>query len=90
VVFYMGVAQLENIVAALRAGGAPAERPAALIERATLPEQRVLRASLGEIAATARAAQIGAPALLIVGEVAAAAEHAALQSMTAAALEGVA
>ena len=90
VVFYMGVAQLENIVAALLTAGAPAERPAAVIERATLPEQRVLRASLGEIAARARAAQIGAPALLIVGEVAAAAEHAALQSMTAAALEGVA
>jgi uroporphyrin-III C-methyltransferase / precorrin-2 dehydrogenase / sirohydrochlorin ferrochelatase len=71
VVFYMGVAQLPAIVAQLRAAGAPADHPAALIERAALPGQRVLRADLQHIAAVAAREQAAAPALLIVGAVAA-------------------
>src|SRR5207245_2137526 len=51
VVFYMGVAHLPSIVAKLRAAGAPADHPAAIIEQATLPQQRILRGPL----ATARA-----------------------------------
>jgi len=72
VVFYMGVAQLEHIAARLRAAGAPAERPAAIIERASLPGQRVMRATLGTLCRRARSEGVSAPALLIVGEVAAA------------------
>jgi uroporphyrin-III C-methyltransferase/precorrin-2 dehydrogenase/sirohydrochlorin ferrochelatase len=75
VVFYMAVSQLETIVAGLLAAGAPADRPAALIERATLPEQRIRRAPLSEIANLARAERIIAPALLVVGEVAAESHH---------------
>lgn len=71
VVFYMGIAQLEQIVAALLEAGAPATRPAAIVERATLPGERVVRATLAEIAARARREHIGSPALLIVGETAA-------------------
>lgn len=71
VVFYMGVAQLAQIVARLRSAGAPAEHPAVVIERATLPEQRILRGTLETIAAIVQAATVAAPALLIVGEVAA-------------------
>jgi uroporphyrin-III C-methyltransferase / precorrin-2 dehydrogenase / sirohydrochlorin ferrochelatase len=73
VVFYMAVGSLEPIVQRLRAAGAAETLPAALIERATLPEQRVLRGTLGRIAALGSRAGICAPALLIVGEVAAAA-----------------
>ncbi len=71
VVFYMGVAQLPRIVANLRAQGAPATRPAAVIERASLPGQRVVCASLAAIAERAAHARIAAPAMLIVGDVAA-------------------
>jgi uroporphyrin-III C-methyltransferase / precorrin-2 dehydrogenase / sirohydrochlorin ferrochelatase len=71
VVFYMGVAQLTPIVERLHAQGAPLERPAAIIERATLPEQRVIAGTLRDIDARARSAGIGAPALLVVGEIAA-------------------
>ncbi len=70
VVFYMGVAQLPRIVERLLAQGAPGDRPAVIVERATLPSQRLLAASLSQIEARARAAQIDAPALLIVGDVA--------------------
>jgi uroporphyrin-III C-methyltransferase/precorrin-2 dehydrogenase/sirohydrochlorin ferrochelatase len=73
VVFYMGVGKLAPIVARLRAAGAPDALSAALIERATLPEQRVLRATLAQIADLGSSAGISPPALLIVGDVVAAA-----------------
>lgn len=78
IVFYMGVGKLGAITARLRAAGAPDTLPAALIERATLPEQRVLRGTLAQIADLGGRAGITPPALLIVGEVVAvAAEPAA-------------
>ncbi len=88
-VFYMAVSRMEQIVGRLLAAGAPPERPAAIVERATLPGERVLRASLGDIASLARAERIEAPALLIVGEAAAERESAAIHSL-AEALRGVA
>lgn len=71
VVFYMGVGKLAAIVARLRAAGAAETLPAALVERATLPGQRVLRGTLAQIADLGSRAGISPPALLIVGEVAA-------------------
>jgi uroporphyrin-III C-methyltransferase/precorrin-2 dehydrogenase/sirohydrochlorin ferrochelatase len=60
VVVYMGVAQLPNIVARMRAAGAAPEHPAAIIERATLPGQRILRGTLANMAAFAPAEAIAA------------------------------
>jgi len=71
VVVYMGVAQLPGIIARLRAAGAAPGHPVAIIERATLPEQRILRGTLADITALAAAQQVEPPALLIVGDVAA-------------------
>ena len=82
VVFYMAVAQLERIVARLCEAGAPADRPAALVERATLPEQRVLRTRLADLTRLARERNVAAPALLIIGEVAAAEESGAIEALT--------
>ena len=70
VVFYMGVAQLPRIVAKLREAGANALLPAALIERGSLAEQRVVRGSISTIVQIAQEEKIAPPALLIVGEVA--------------------
>jgi uroporphyrin-III C-methyltransferase/precorrin-2 dehydrogenase/sirohydrochlorin ferrochelatase len=69
VVFYMGVGHLPQIVAKLRAAGAAADHPAAVVERATLPEQRTFRGTLETIAGVAQAANVAPPALLIVGDV---------------------
>ena len=80
VVFYMGVGKLSSIVARLRAAGAPAALPAALIEQATLPGERVLRATLATIADLGQQAGISPPALLIVGEVAAVGERSSVRS----------
>jgi len=69
VVFYMGVGHLQQIVLKLRAAGASAEQAVAVVERATLPEQRTLRGTLETIVATVQAAHVAPPALLIVGDV---------------------
>jgi siroheme synthase len=43
----------------------------ALLERATWPDERVLKSTLGQLPAVARSAQLKSPSLLIIGEVAA-------------------
>jgi uroporphyrin-III C-methyltransferase/precorrin-2 dehydrogenase/sirohydrochlorin ferrochelatase len=85
VVFYMAVAQLPHILGRLRAAGAAPEHAAALIERATLPEQRVLRGTLSDIGALAEHHQVASPALLITGAVAALASAEALTALAGAA-----
>ena len=71
VVFYMGVAHLPQIVARLRAAGAAATHPAAIVERAALPGERVLRSTLAALPDLAARERVSAPALLVVGAVAA-------------------
>jgi len=74
VVFYMSAAQTDHIVSQLLAHGLRAAQPVALIERATWPDERVLKSTLGELGALARAARLLSPTLLVVGEVAALAQ----------------
>jgi len=69
VVFYMGLNQLENIVARLREHGVPETRAVALIEHGTRPSQRVVTATIADLVQKAADAQVESPALLIVGEV---------------------
>ena len=71
VVFYMGVAQLPVIEQRLLAAGRAAHTPVALIERGSTADQRVVLAELQSLAAAGREQQIAAPALVVVGEVAA-------------------
>ncbi len=68
-VFYMGLARLEQTCAALVASGRSAETPTAVLSRATLPGSRVVIGNLANIAARVRQANIEAPAIVIVGEV---------------------
>jgi uroporphyrinogen III methyltransferase/synthase len=68
-VFLMGVERLEAITGGLIAAGRPPDQPAALVRWGSTPEQEVLTATLGTIAARARAAGLRPPATLIVGEV---------------------
>ncbi len=70
VVFYMGVAQMPRIVTRLTEAGASPDHPAALVERGSLADQRVIRGTLGTIVELARTHDVQPPALLIVGEVA--------------------
>lgn len=69
VVFYMGVATLPTICTQLVAHGMPADTPAAIVERATLPDQRCITGTLATLAQQAVDEAVRAPALVIVGDV---------------------
>ena len=69
-VFYMGVKNLPKIVERLIATGRPAEEPAAVVAQGTLPTQRAVRAPLSELPARVAEADVGPPAVTVVGEVA--------------------
>ena len=71
VIFYMGVRQLDRIAGKLIAGGRAADESAAIVQRGTFPDQRVITAPLAELPAVAVEAGIRAPAITIVGPVAA-------------------
>jgi uroporphyrinogen III methyltransferase/synthase len=74
-VLYMSVRRLAAIAAALIDAGRPASEPVAVIERGTLPAQRTVVGTLATIAERARAADVRAPAIAVVGPVAALAEQ---------------
>ena len=68
-VVMMGAARLRSLSRRIVAAGRPPSTPAAVVMAATRPEQRQAIATLADIAEVARTAGIGAPAILIVGEV---------------------
>jgi uroporphyrinogen III methyltransferase/synthase len=68
-VLYMGVRRLQGLVGRLLRAGMSGATPVALVRCATLPEQQVVVARLGEIVARAREAGVRPPALLIAGRV---------------------
>ncbi|EGG77665.1 Siroheme synthase [Gluconacetobacter sp. SXCC-1] len=69
VVIYMGVSALPALCARLMEHGLSPDWPAAIVERGTRPDQRVITGTLGTLAAQASAADVGSPALIFVGEV---------------------
>jgi uroporphyrin-III C-methyltransferase len=69
VVIYMGVSGLDEISARLQAAGLPGDTPAALIHRATCPEQRAYPGTLGALPEIARERRLKPPALIVIGGV---------------------
>jgi uroporphyrinogen III methyltransferase/synthase len=68
-VFYMGVKRLgENARALIEAGRDP-EEPAAAVERGTMEGQRTVVATLRTLSEAVKLEGIGAPALIVVGDV---------------------
>nr|WP_294864843.1 uroporphyrinogen-III C-methyltransferase [uncultured Pseudogulbenkiania sp.] len=68
-VIYMGLAEAARICAELIRHGRPGTTPAAVIERATTPQQRIVSADLATLPERIAAAGVRPPALLIIGEV---------------------
>jgi uroporphyrin-III C-methyltransferase len=66
--FYMGVRRLPEIARNLLGHGMPADMPLAVISEATLPAQRILIGTLGEVEKLS-AGLTGQPALVVIGEV---------------------
>ncbi|ELZ11694.1 uroporphyrin-III C-methyltransferase [Halovivax asiaticus JCM 14624] len=70
-VVLMGVRTLERNVAALRSHGVSAEKPVALVQKATWVDQHVVRGTLATIVDRADESDVAPPATAIVGDVAA-------------------
>jgi uroporphyrin-III C-methyltransferase/precorrin-2 dehydrogenase/sirohydrochlorin ferrochelatase len=70
VVLMMAVANLRPIAAALLAGGRPPQTPAVIVENASMAAQRIVGATLGDVADVADAHHVVPPAVVLIGEVA--------------------
>ena len=70
-VVYMGVAKLVEIRQQLLEGGMAADMPVAMIENASLPQQRECRSTLLRMQEDARGFALKSPAILVIGQVAA-------------------
>ena len=68
-VFFMGMKNLQNIVDNLISHGRNAETPVALVQWGTRTDQRVVTGVLRDIVTKVKAAKLGPPAIIIVGEV---------------------
>jgi uroporphyrinogen III methyltransferase / synthase len=68
-VFLMPVANLERIAEKLLEEGRSPETPCALIEKGTLPSQKVVQGNLGSIFKNSKAQDIKPPAIFVVGDV---------------------
>ena len=77
-VLYMGVARLETIRRGLLEAGMAPGTPVAMIENASLPQQRECRSRLQDMEEDARAFALSSPAILLIGEVAGAAVQASV------------
>ena len=68
-VLFLSIGLVENVQAALLAGGAYTEdTPAAVVYKATWPEQKTVRCTVGSLAESTRAAGITKTALIVVGD----------------------
>ena len=84
-VIYMGVASAEAIAAKLIADGLAPDMPVAVIENASRPEMRVLRASLRDLGTLVTGERVKSPALIVIGMVAARGQQNALTQIVKAA-----
>ncbi len=66
---YLSVQMVDDIIAQLIEGGYPPDTPAAVVYRATWPDEQVLCGALSELARAVRASGITRQALILVGEV---------------------
>ncbi len=68
-VILMGMRNLESLVERLKQGGRGPETPSAAIMNGTLPTQRVVEAPLGGLVQAVADTGLGAPAVVVIGDV---------------------
>jgi len=88
-VIFMGLATAAQITEKLIADGLAPEVPVAVIEKATRADMRVLRAPLAGLAQLVDSEKVQSPALIVIGDVAAAQGTAADNTIRAVALEAM-
>ncbi|MCL4466287.1 MAG: precorrin-4 C(11)-methyltransferase [Chloroflexi bacterium] len=67
-VLFLSVAQIDEVVSQLREGGYAADTPAAVVYRATWPDQQIVQAELSALPTAVRASGITHQALILVGD----------------------
>tara|TARA_R110002110_G_scaffold415612_7_gene652345 strand:+ start:151332 stop:152750 length:1419 start_codon:yes stop_codon:yes gene_type:complete len=75
-VVYMGVSRAGHLAEQLVGHGRAPDTPIAIIENGTRPDERVITGTLATVPSLVRTAQVGAPTLIVIGEVAALADAA--------------
>ena len=68
-VIYLSVSMVEQVVEELLAGAYTRETPAAVVAKASWPDEQVVEGTLADIAARVREAGIGKQAIILVGDV---------------------
>jgi uroporphyrin-III C-methyltransferase/precorrin-2 dehydrogenase/sirohydrochlorin ferrochelatase len=68
-VILMAMERLEFIARELITHGLPADTPSAVVHRATTDAQRIVRAPLGKLAEATEREGVGAPAVVVIGDV---------------------
>jgi uroporphyrin-III C-methyltransferase len=82
---FMALSRLDEIALRLLAAGRPAATPVAVVAQASMPGQVVLRSTLGACTLAVRRAALPMPALVVIGDVAAAGLLGALPAAAASA-----
>jgi uroporphyrinogen III methyltransferase/synthase len=65
----MGMRNLDDLIEKILAGGMDPETPAAVVMNGTLPTQRIATAPLRDLAARAAELRLGAPSVVVIGDV---------------------
>lgn len=65
---FLSVQEADRVVRELLAGGYPETTPAAVVQRASWPEEVVIESTLADLAAKVKEAGIGKTAMILVGE----------------------
>ena len=68
-VIYMGLAWIKEIMEQLARNGLDSNTPAAIIDKATMPEQKVVIGTISNLAVKANSASVNGPTIIIVGNV---------------------
>jgi len=64
---FLSVSMIVRVIDDLRAGGYPANTPIAVVERASWPDEQILRGTLADIAERVQSSQIKKTAMIVVG-----------------------
>ena len=67
-VIFLSIGLVDKVQTALLRGAYTAQTPAAIVYKATWPEQKIVRCTVGTLAESTRAADITKTALIVVGD----------------------
>jgi precorrin-4/cobalt-precorrin-4 C11-methyltransferase len=67
---YTGVQLIDKVVRELKEGGVPDDMPVVVVYKATWPDQKIIRGTVGDIAQKVKAEKITKDSMILVGKIA--------------------